>query len=66
MLLTKKKRTLFVVADPNFESNKNFEEVWVDFDECYVTNLVTKAITFWKDFIFPVLHSKIKLGLKRK
>lgn len=59
MLAAEKKKGLFCVADPNFENNKQFKFVWVEYDEKFTYDIIEKAMNFWKQHIFPVLLKSI-------
>lgn len=59
MLASDRKRGLFCVADPNFEKNKNFTSVWLDFDDSFITPLLVKATLFWRENIFYHLIKSI-------
>lgn len=59
MLAAEKKKGLFCVADPNFENNKQFTFVWIEYDEKFTYNMIEKAVNFWKEHIFPVLLKSI-------
>lgn len=45
MLMEKKKFGLFVVADPDFESNRTITKVEVKLDQPLVLSYMTKCIT---------------------
>lgn len=61
MFMAKKKKGLFCVAHPDFESSKNITCLWIDLDENHTASIIEKAILFWKNYIFPkLLHSIIK------
>ena len=55
MKATNNRRGLFCIADPKFEENKLLHTVWVDYDECFLQQIMDKATHFWKMYIFPVL-----------
>lgn len=60
MMATEKKKELFCVADPQFENNKKFQFVWVEFDKNFTAEIIGKAVNFWKKNIFPVLLKSIR------
>ena len=60
MLACKKRKGLFCVADPLFETTKNIHLIWVDFDEVYINEIINKAEVFWSLFIFPKLLESVK------
>ncbi|XP_043478494.1 uncharacterized protein LOC122513004 [Leptopilina heterotoma] len=55
MLAAEKKKGLFCVADPKFENNKNFQFVWVKYDENFTNKIIKNSVDFWKQNIFPAL-----------
>lgn len=55
MLAAKKKKALFCVADPQFECNKEFQFLWIDYDKEFTDSMIDKAVSFCKQHIFPVL-----------
>lgn len=57
MFLAKKKKALFCVAKPNFENSKEFEQVYVDFDEDFFESIKNYAEMFWKNCIFKKLFT---------
>lgn len=59
MLAAKKSKGLFCVADPNFETNKLVEQVWVDLDESFINPIMEKASKFWINNIYNKL-SKVR------
>ncbi|XP_011701495.1 PREDICTED: uncharacterized protein LOC105458122 [Wasmannia auropunctata] len=61
MFMAKRKKGLFCVAHPDFESSKNITCLWMDFDEKYTASIIEEVILFWKNHIFPkLLHFIIK------
>ena len=60
MFMAKRKKGLFCVAHPDFESSKNITYLWIDFDENYTASITEKAILFWKNHIFHKLLHSIK------
>ena len=56
MFICKKKKGLFVVAEPNFETTKNVTIKDVPFNDDLCKQLMTDAETFWMMYIFPKLN----------
>lgn len=48
MFAAKRKRGIFCVADPNFENNKNFTHIWIEYDEKFTDELIKKVTKFWE------------------
>lgn len=55
MLLCKKRKGLFCVAPPDFETKQTVNIVEVDYDETFVSDLMEKIMLFWKKCIFSKL-----------
>lgn len=55
MLLWKKNKGFFCIADPKFEENKVVTIVPVQYDETFLMPLIEAASEFWKNFIFKKL-----------
>ncbi|XP_046407796.1 uncharacterized protein LOC124172359 [Ischnura elegans] len=55
MLMLRKQQGLFVVADPEFESNKKITKCLIHFDEGMAHDIVTECEKFWCETIFPIL-----------
>ncbi|XP_076664263.1 uncharacterized protein LOC143375179 [Andrena cerasifolii] len=55
MLAAGKSKGLFVVADPEFETNKQFKYLWLDYDAHFTNTMIERALNFWKQNIFPIL-----------
>ena len=51
---------MFCVADPNFEKNGKFEQIWVEYDEEHVEMIMNAAECFWRHNIFPQLLNSAK------
>ncbi|XP_050516240.1 uncharacterized protein LOC126891103 [Diabrotica virgifera virgifera] len=60
MFLCKKQKALFCVADPNFEENLKFFDIWVPYDEEYIKMLMDAAENFWQHNIFTHLCNSFK------
>jgi putative phage-type endonuclease len=52
MYLTGRKKGIFCVAHPDFETTGNVEHVFVYIDMVYCEDLITSCTRFWKDCIF--------------
>lgn len=52
MHLTKKYKAVFVVADPDFESNKKISFKTYDYDADFVNSMLKKIVNFWLIAIF--------------
>lgn len=61
MHATGKKKALFCVADPSFESNKTYHQHWLYYDKLYVEKLLSEAEVFWKNYIFEKLMAIVKV-----
>ncbi|KAJ8677019.1 hypothetical protein QAD02_012806 [Eretmocerus hayati] len=55
MLVCRKKKSLFCVADWNFETNNKVHLHWVAYDEEFTNNLMNRATNFWKTNVYPIL-----------
>ncbi|KAG5675361.1 hypothetical protein PVAND_005270 [Polypedilum vanderplanki] len=62
MFVTGKKKALLAVAALDFESTRNITKLWIDYDEEYVTEMISNASEFYKDAIFPALKRKFLLS----
>lgn len=60
MFLLNRKKCLFCVADPEFESNSNFFFTWVEYDEDYTLSIMNAAECFWRHNIYPQLFNSVK------
>lgn len=59
MLASGMKKGLFCVADPNFEKNKQFQYLWIEYDESFTCDMIEQAVNFWKQNVFPYLKNSI-------
>lgn len=59
MLLFKKKKGIFCVADPNFEENNKINLQYIEFDSEFISELVHAAEIFWCSYIFPLLFRSL-------
>ena len=55
MLFAGKTVGYFCVADPEFEKNKKIVIIRENYDKNFMEAVITKAMTFWKTAIFPIL-----------
>ncbi|CAG9771388.1 unnamed protein product [Ceutorhynchus assimilis] len=55
MLFARKRKGLFCVASPAFETNRNVTAIEVEYDEKLISDILRKSEEFWKNAIFPVL-----------
>lgn len=55
MLLTGRKKAFFCVAHSDFEKSRNVDVKQVMYDDKFVSNLIFRAQTFWKTYVFPNL-----------
>ena len=55
MFVTGRKKGLFCVADPGFESNGKVRVITVTYDESFPSLVLYPAINYWKNAIFPKL-----------
>lgn len=53
MLFAKKNKSLFCIASPNFEHNKEVDIYEVDFNQTNCNNMLDLALLFWKNAVFP-------------
>ena len=51
MFAMKKKKGLFCIADPEFETNKSVQMIWVNWDDKFFYPLLFSASLFWEKFI---------------
>ncbi|KAL4714235.1 hypothetical protein ACJJTC_009587 [Scirpophaga incertulas] len=49
----------FCVASSDFETINNVIIIKVDYDQQYVTSLLDRVVSFWKENIFPVLYKSV-------
>ncbi|CAH0546595.1 unnamed protein product [Brassicogethes aeneus] len=56
MFATKMERGYFCVADHEFESNKQFTLICVEYDEQFTMRLIEKSMLFWKTHVYPLLY----------
>lgn len=61
MFLSNKKKCLFCVAEPDFETNSKFRNIWVEYDEAYMESIMSAAENFWRHNIFPQLYKSLKI-----
>jgi len=59
MLLTGRKKGLFCVADPKFETNSIVHIAHVTYNDKYASELLSLSLKFWKTNIFPKLLATI-------
>lgn len=55
MFASGKRRGLFCVADPKFETSKQVTIVWENYNEDFTNCMIENAIVLWKNHIFPKL-----------
>lgn len=55
MLFANKRKGLFCVASPTFETNRNVTVIEVEYDEKLISGILRTSEQFWKNAIFPVL-----------
>lgn len=55
MFFYKKNKALFCVAHPDYEQTKDVTTVFVNYDQEYCDDILSKCAEFWRKFIFPVL-----------
>lgn len=55
MYVTNYKKCYFCVADPNFETNNTVKILTVEYDEEFVTEILSAIVPFWKNNIYPIL-----------
>lgn len=55
MLFAKKRKGLFCVAAPDFESSEKVDIIEVEFDPDFCDDLIEKALCFWRSDIFPLI-----------
>lgn len=58
MYFTNLQKTLFCVASPKFEENKNINVIPVEYDKEYCLAILKEAFTFWEYAIFPIICGK--------
>uniref|UniRef100_A0A8D8X2M5 YqaJ viral recombinase domain-containing protein n=2 Tax=Cacopsylla melanoneura TaxID=428564 RepID=A0A8D8X2M5_9HEMI len=59
MFFAGKENGYFCVASPDFESTRNVQIVPVVLDRALCTDILTKAVVFWSNTIFPVLFKMV-------
>nr|XP_018899885.1 PREDICTED: uncharacterized protein LOC109032282 [Bemisia tabaci] len=55
MYMTGRKKGLFCVSAPDFETSRRVEIIPVEFDRDFTEDLVERATKFWKANVFPLL-----------
>ena len=61
MLLCDRKKGLFCVASPTFETDRKVTIVTVEYDDAFVSELIDKCLLFWKNSVFPLLMSTLPI-----
>ncbi|XP_028177249.1 uncharacterized protein LOC114365027 [Ostrinia furnacalis] len=56
MYATGYKKCFFCVADSEFEATKNVDIIVVPYDSAYISTLLPKLVTFWKNNVYPILY----------
>ncbi|XP_043463389.1 uncharacterized protein LOC122510904 [Leptopilina heterotoma] len=60
MLMAKKVKGYFCMANHDFETSKNVSINVINYNEKYIKKIIMEAMTFWKKNIFPVLFESIE------
>ena len=60
MHITKKPKALLAVAAIDFESTRNYDKVWIEYDEVYCKQLIKDALVFYETTVFPKLMTLFK------